>query len=159
MSDGAIALGVQPVELPVRLFPPAQWENLDQFPTAGVLLPTIGARAVIISFKVPIGRNGIIKKIANNFVGGGFQEWQGNIIWRILVDGAPPPGANSYEAITCSLGAPASPTEIAGFRIFENQTVQLVADNIAIVVAGQFVGGRLVGYLYPREFDADDVWI
>jgi hypothetical protein len=156
-SDLTLGTSAQPVELPARLFPPAQWENVDQF--AYVALPAVAARAVIISFKVPIGRNGIIKKIANNFVGGGFQEGQGNIIWRVLVDGAPPPGANSYDSISGSLGSPASPTEIAGFRIFENQTVQLVADNIAIVVAGQLVGGRLVGYLYPRELEMDDVWI
>lgn len=157
MSDVLTDLAVQPVELPARLFPPAQWENVDQF--GYVLLPAIAARAVILSFKVPIGRNGIIKKVANNFVGAGFQEGQGNVIWRILVDGAPPPGANSYDSISGSLGNPASPTEISGFRVFENQVVQLVADNIAIIVAGQLVGGRLVGYLYPRELERDDVWI
>jgi hypothetical protein len=158
MEDAANAApSVQAVELPLRLFPPMNWENVDQF--GYVALPAIAARAVILQFTVPIGRNGIIKKIANNFVGGGFQEGQGNIIWRILVDGAPPPGANSYNSISGSLGSPASPTEISGFRIYENQVVQLVADNIAIVVAGQLVGGRLVGYLYPRELENADIWI
>lgn len=151
------APAAQPVELPLRLFPPVDWENLDQLNY--VDLGAIGDTVTILEFTVPIGRNGIIKKVANNFVGGGFQEGQGNIIWRILVDGAPPPGATSYNTILGSLGSPASPTEIAGFRIFENQVVSVVAENVAIAVAGQLVGARLVGYLYPRESEAADIWI
>ena len=143
--------------LPLHLDPPADWENIDQF--AYVALPAIGATATIISFQVPVGRNGIIRKIANNFVGGGWVEGSGNVIWRILVDGVPPAGASSYDTILGSLGNPASPTEISGFRIRENQVVTLVAVNVAVVVAGQLVGGRLMGYLYPRELEGDQVWI
>lgn len=147
----------QPVELPLRLFPPVNWENLDQLNYVG--LGAIGADVIIIDYTVPIGRNGKITKVANNFVGGGFQEGQGNIIWRILVDGAPPPGATSYNNILGSLGSPASPTEIPGFRIFENQRITVIAHNVAIALAGQLVGARLVGYLYPRELEAADIWI
>ena len=151
------------VELPLWINPPIQWENVDQI--AYVLLPAIGATATIISFQVPIGRNGIINKVANNFVGGGWTEGTGDVIWRILVDGAPPPGATSYDSIPASLGSPANPVLISGFRIFENQVVTLVAFNNpaglngGVVVAGQLVGGRLVGYLYPRELEDENIWI
>jgi len=156
---------ISAVELPLWINPPIQWENIDQI--GYVPLTAVGAAAaVIISFQVPIGRNGIINKIANNFVGGGWTEGTGDVLWRILVDGAPPPGANSYDAIPASLGSPANPTQISGFRIFENQLVKLVAFNNPagpnggiVPLGGQLVGGRLVGYLYPRELEDENIWI
>jgi len=155
-NSGATA--PMPVELPARLFPPLNWLNIDQLNY--VALGALGGpNAVIISFQVPIGYNGVIKKIGNNFVGGGWVEGSGAVVWQVLVDGAPPPGANSYNAILGSLGSPASPTELpGGFRIYENQVVTLVAQNATVVVAGQLVGGRLVGYLYPREEEDAGIW-
>lgn len=150
-------------DLPIWLYPPINWENIDQM--AYVLLPAIGASVNIISFTVPIGRNGVINKVASNFVGGGWTEGTGDLLWRILVDGAPPPGATSYAAIPASLGSPAQPVGIAGFRIFENQTLTLVGVNNAagpnggVVVAGQRFGGRLMGHLYPRDIEEQDIWI
>lgn len=143
--------------LPVWLYPPSQWENIDQFNY--VPLPAVGATATILSFQVPLGRNGVIQKVANNFVGGGWIEGSGDVVWRILVDGATPPGANSYKNILGSLGSPANPVGISGFRIFENQVVTMVAVNGAVVLAGQLVGGRLIGYLYPREYEEENIWI
>lgn len=155
-SSDAPLVGIK--SFPVWLYPPDQWENVDQ--SNYVLLPAVGAAVEIISFQVPTGRNGIIKKIANNYVGGGWVEGSGDVLWRILVDGAAPPGANSYASISASLGSPANPVELpGGFRIFENQIVTVVAQNIAVIVAGQRVGARLVGYLYPREMEAENIWI
>jgi hypothetical protein len=150
-------LTAHPVQRPIWIDPPSQWENIDQLNY--VALPAIGATAIIITFQVPAGRNGVIQKVGNNFVGGGWVEGSGDVVWRILVDGTPPPGATSYDNILGSLGSPANPVEIPGFRIFENQVITLVAFNNAVVVAGQKVGGRLVGYLYPRDMEEDDLWI
>jgi hypothetical protein len=144
-------------DLPVWLYPPSQWENVDQLNY--VAMPAVGADATIITFQVPTGRNGVIQKVANNFVGAGWTEGSGDLVWRILVDGATPPGANSYQNILGSLGSPANPVGISGFRIFENQVLTLIAHNNALVVAGQLVGGRLVGYLYPREYEDTNIWI
>jgi hypothetical protein len=143
--------------LPLWIYPPINWENLDQIAYAA--LPAIGVEVPIITFQVPLGRNGIINKVGNNFVGGGWTEGSGNVLWRILVDGGTPPGANSYEAIPASLGSPAQPVAIAGFRIFENQVVTVTVNNVAIVLAGQLVGARLCGYLYPRELEDPNVFI
>ena len=157
------AVPAEPVQRPLWVDPPSQWENIDQLNY--VALPAIGAIATILSYTVPIGRNGVIQKIANNFVGGGWVEGTGDVIWRILVDGAGIPGANSYTNILGSLGSPANPVKISGFRVFENQVITVVAfnnpagPNGGIVVAGQLVGARLVGYQYPKEFEQDDIWI
>lgn len=158
-SANAPAQAPQPIEMPVRLFPPVNWENLDLVGYANLPVEDGATQAVIISFTVPIGRNGIIRKIANNYVGGGWVEGSGAVIWKILVDNGPIPGASSYSSIPASLGSPANPVEIAGFRIFENQTITLIAINVGVAVAGQLVGGRLVGYLYPRELDDGDIWV
>ena len=149
---------VQPVDLPIRLFPPVNWENVDQL--AYITIPAVGVQSVILRIQVPIGRNGIIRKIANNYVGAGWVEGSGDVIWRILIDGgAPPPGANSYNSIAASLGSPANPVEVPGFRVFENQVLTFEVLNVAIVPAGQKIGARLVGYFYPRELEDADIWI
>ena len=150
-------------DLPPWIYPPTNWENIDQ--DNYVLLGAIGTTVTIISYVVPPGRNGVINKVANNFVGGGWVEGTGDIVWRILVDGTPPPGATSYDSILASLGNPASPTGIAGFRIFENQLLTLVAfnnpagPNGGVIVAGQRVGGRFVGWNYPTDIEQNDIWI
>lgn len=150
-------------DLPPWIYPPTNFENVDKINYA--LVPAIGSQATIISYTVPAGRNGIINKVACNFVGGGWVEGTGDIIWRILIDGTPPPGATDYDSILASLGGPAQPTGIAGFRFFENQILALVVfnnpagPNGGVVVAGQRCGGRLTGYNYPREIEETDIWI
>jgi hypothetical protein len=150
-------------DLPPWIYQPVNWENVDQINYA--LVPAIGSTVTIISYVVPPGRNGIINKVACNFVGGGWVEGSGDIIWRILVDGTPPPGATSYDSILASLGGPSQPTGIAGFRFFENQVVTFVAFNNpggasgGVVVAGQRVGARFTGWNYPVDIEEDDIWI
>ena len=150
-------------DLPPWIYQPVNWENVDQINYA--LLPAIGSTAIIITYVVPPGRNGIINKVACNFVGGGWVEGSGDVVWRILVDGTPPPGATSYDSILASLGGPSQPTGIAGFRFFENQVLTFVAFNNpagangGVVVAGQRVGARLTGWNYPLDIEEDDIWI
>jgi hypothetical protein len=156
-DSDVLAQSIQRITLPLNLFPPDRWTNLDV--SNYVLLPAIGAQANIVSFQVPLGQHGIVKKIANNFVGGGWVEGSATVIWQILVDGAPPPGTTSYDTILTSLGNPSNPVEIAGFRIYENQILTLVVKNISSVVSGQFSGGRFVGWLYPRDMEDDGIWL
>lgn len=163
---GSIDLGSGPQQardLPIWLYPPRNWENVDQL--AYALLPALNTTATILSYTVPIGRNGVINKVACNFVGGGWVAGTGDVVWRILLDGAPPPGATSYDTVVDSLGSPAQPVGISGFRIFENQVLSLVVFNNpggangGVVVAGQRCGARLMGHLYPRDSEIDDLFI
>jgi len=155
MAGIAMPVGVS--NLPIWLYPPVDWENLDQLNY--VNLPAIAATATIISYTIPAGRHAVIQKVGNNFVGGGWVEGSGAVTWAILVDGFPPPGATSYASILGSLGSPASPTGISGFRVFENQVLTLVVNNVSVVLAGQLAGGRLTGYLYPKDSEAVGVFI
>jgi hypothetical protein len=139
--------------LPPWIYPPATFENIE---TSGyVAIPAIAASVDVISFLMPSGRNGIIKKIANNFVGGGWVEGSGSITWAILIDDKAPDG---FGVILNSLGNPSSPTEIAGIRVFEGEKVRLQVTNVSVAVAGQLIGGRFLGWRYPREIEDPDIW-
>ena len=150
-------------DLPPHLFPPRNWENIDQ--QVSVPFGPIGTTVTIIDYRVPIGRNGIINQVANSFVGGGWTAGTGDVVWRILINGASPPGATTYHRITDSLGSPALPVGIAGFRIFENQRVTVTATNDptgangGIIFAGQRVGARLLGWLFPRDMEYHDLFV
>lgn len=143
--------------LPPWIYPPPDFDNIDQLNY--VILGAIGVEVTIISFFCPLGHNGIINKIGNNFVGGGWVEGSGAVVWRILVDGTPPPGATNYDSILGSLGSPANPVSIPGFRIYENQLLTLTALNVSVVLSGQLVGARFIGYDYPREYEDPDIWV
>ena len=120
-----------------------------------VALPAIGATAVIVSFMVSPGMNGVIKWIGNNFVGAGFTDGSGDIIWQITADGQP---IRNHQHIIGSLGSPASPSETPPIRLFENQLIELTVENVSIAVAGQLCGGRLSGWYYAMEDDGANVW-
>jgi hypothetical protein len=120
---------------------------------AYVNLTAVGATAVILSFQVPQGYNGVIKWIGNNFVGAGWTEGTGALVYQILADGQP---IRNMENIIGSLGSPASPSETAPIRIFEQQTIELVCLNVDVSPAGpsgQLLGGRLSGWYYPVDYD------
>jgi hypothetical protein len=142
------------VSLPPWYQPPPSAEPFD-FSTY-LAIPAVGATGLVISFLTPAGRHGVIKKVANVFVGGGFQEGQGNIFWQIRKDQVPVP---NYENIVASLGAVSNPVDFAGIRLYEGEQVDLLVNNVAIVVAGQLIGGRLQGWFYPLDAEVDGIWI
>jgi hypothetical protein len=121
-----------------------------------VAIPAVGVTAAIITFKVPGGMNGVIRRMGNNFIGAGFQDGSGNLVWQILADGQP---IRNHQNILGSLGNPANPAETDPIRVYEGQTISLVVTNVAVApVAGQLSGGRLSGYYYPIEYDGTEAW-
>ncbi len=148
---GAVTVG----RLPEWLYEPASFESFDY--VGYVAVPALGAEATVVTFTVPDGRNGIIKLIGNNFVGAGFVEGSGDILWRIEQDTA---AVKNYNAIPASLGNPALPSRISGIRVFERQVVALIVRNVAIAApGGALSGGRLGGWFYPRNEEAEDIWL
>lgn len=123
-----------------------------------ITLPAIGTfpYPAIIDFVVPKGRNGIIKKFGNAYVGTGFTEGTGGLQWQLLADTVP---IQNYDNIPASLGSTANPSEVASIRIKENQRIQLVINNIAVLAAVTFTGGRLGGWFYPKWMESRDAFI
>ncbi len=146
--------GVQVDRLPEWVYPPASHEPFEYI--GYVAVPALGGEANVVQFTVPDGRNGVIVRIANNFVGAGFNEGSGDILWRIEADGA---SFKNFEAIPASLGNPALPSTINSLRIFERQVITLVVRNVAIAApGGALSGGRLGGWFYPRNEENEDIW-
>ena len=161
MSDVFSPLGLLPQivipRLPVTNFMPAGGEDFEA--ANYVALPAIGASAVVVSVPIPEGRMAMVKRLANVFVGGGFQEGQGGVVWQILLDGTNPTNpvvAPFFDNILAALGTVAAPSAIDGIRVKEGNLLQLIVKNVSIVVSGQFVGGRLGGYFYDIALDPPD---
>jgi hypothetical protein len=135
-----------PVILPVWIGPSVDSESFDF--CSGTALPSVGAQAAVVDFVVPEGRNGIIARIGNIYIGSGFADFSGALQWQLLLDGVP---VANYENIIASLGSTANPAPVSSIRIKENQHVQLVINNISLVVGGAASGGRIGGWFYPVE--------
>lgn len=134
-------------QLPVQNYMPPGGKPFEF--AAGTTIPAIGAQATVLSFNVPKGQNGFIRRIANVFVGGGFTDFSGSIVWQILLDQVKNVVAPGFDNIVASLGTVSNPTNIDGIHIMENATVALVVTNVSVVVSGQLIGGRLGGSFHP----------
>jgi hypothetical protein len=155
-SGGSSGAGVVNDEylLPPWIYPPSEFEPIETGPQY-ISLPAIGATVTIAQVQIPTGHNGIITGVANNFVGGGWTEGTGSVTWQIARDNAPVDG---YSGVLGSLGSPANPTRLpSGFRVFENQIITFTVTNVSIVVAGQLIGARLMGWYYPIEYESQNL--
>jgi hypothetical protein len=143
--------------LPVSNYIPPEGEEFR--PHAYVGLPAIGTSAVVVQFIVPAGKNGIINRLANVYVGGGFQEGQGGVIWKLFSDfnvgntGSGGIVIPNFDNIVASLGSVSNPAVLNGLRVKESNVVTLQVTNVSVVVAGQLIGGLLGGYFYPTDLE------
>jgi len=118
-------------------------------------IPNQGVSAAVVQFKVPQGFNGMINAFANVYVGGGFQEGQGYIVWTLYQDYQQNIVAPGFNNIVASFGAVSNPAKLNGIRIKENQLVTLLVTNTnpGVVPAGQDIGGLIGGYFYPVQLE------
>lgn len=140
--------------LPVLNFIPPSGVSFDF--AAYVALPAVAATSTIVSFTVPDGFNGVIQRLANVYVGTGFVEGSGSLIWQITANQGV---VRNYENILASLGAVSSPSQISGIFVKEGQLVVLQVNNVSLAVGGAQSGGRLGGYFYPTDLEPDDTWL
>jgi len=142
--------------LPSWIFPSV---NSIAFDNAGdITIPAIGVESTIFSFTVPRGHNGVIKTIGNVFIGGGFNDGSGNIVWRVLQNNQ---AMRGKENIINSLGTVQAPSQVGGggfLRILENDVIAMTVLNVAIVASGQIIAGRLSGWFYPKDEDPSGIW-
>jgi hypothetical protein len=141
-----------------RYVPPA-WTQLNGAapPTSGrpfivtpapfPAYPAPGAAAInIISYTVPRGMNALITFLAIVHVGGGFIDGSGNVIWRVLVNGA---GVKGLEALQSQVGSYAQPNEVQ-LVLQENDvivvTVEVPAAQPAMVGTA---AARFHGFVVP----------
>jgi hypothetical protein len=136
---------------------PAGAYSFSQSNAAAVALPAIGVEVTVVTFQVPQGMNGVIQKIANQYIGGGWTEGTGDLVWRIEADGV---SIRNYNNILGTLGTSAAPGDRTAnpIRVYENQTIALIARNVNIGVAGSPLLGLLSGYFYPLTAEDSNTW-
>lgn len=139
--------------LPPHLYQPVT--GLPFNPSTYITIPAIGVTATILQRTVPNGYYSVINQLGNNFVGGGFVDGSGALIWQLTLDNVPYP---NFEAIIASLGNPANPSLIGAVTARERQIIRLTVQNVSVVTAGQLIGGRLSGYDYPLELADATQW-
>lgn len=132
--------------LPAHLYMPPDGISFD--PTGYVSLPAVGVTSTVLQFTVPEGYHGIIKRMGNEYVGTGFVQGSGSLVWQLQSNAGV---IRNYDNITSSLGAVNNPKELGGgVLVFENQVVLLQVNNVSLVVGGASVGGRLSGWFLPK---------
>lgn len=137
-------------DLPPRIFAPQDAVAFD--PTAYIALPAIGATATVISFTVDDGYYAVLRVMANVFVGNGWTEGSGSLVWQLLDNGQV---VRNYDNIVSSLGSVASPQPVgggAGILFQEGHLVVLQVDNVSLNVGGAQVGARLGGWLFSKMY-------
>jgi hypothetical protein len=152
------ACSVDVHNLPIQNFMPASGKPFEFH--GGVTIPAIGAQATVVQFRVPSGQNGFIRRIANVFVGGGFTDFSGSIVWQIWIDSVAagnPVVAPNFNNIIASLGSVSNPSPIDGIHIKEGKLISLIVKNISVVISGQLIGGRLGGSFFPLNLEPPDI--
>lgn len=127
-------------------------------PTAYIGTPAVGVIAAVVQFTVPEGFYGVIKKVGNVYIGAGFVEGSGSLVWQILQNGGV---VRNYDNIVSSLGTVSAPGELAGAILLEELAlVVLQVNNVGLVAGGTQVGGRLGGWFFPkyRLPDFSNIW-
>lgn len=133
-------------------FPPFNAEPFD--PCVYVALGNQGTTTTILTLRVPDGRHGVIAKFGNQDFGAGWTQGTGDLIWRILINGA---AARNYENIRASLGNVANPTDL-GLRLYENDLVEVIVVNAAApagIPGNPIVSARLHGWFWPKVDDQE----
>lgn len=134
--------------LPAHLFMPPDGVPFD--PTAYISLPAIGATSTVLSLTVSDGYLGVIRVMGNVFVGAGWTEGSGALVWQLLDNGGV---IRNYDNIVSSLGMVNNPRPVGGgggIIIAEGHQIILQVNNVSLAVGGASVGARLGGWFISK---------
>lgn len=111
-------------------------------------IPALGTSTIILSFLVPDGQDGVIKFVSCNVNFGGFVQFSGDLVWRILIDKRP---AKNFSNIQATKGTIEQGRAISPLRIYSGQLVEWEVTHAANgLLAGQTICS-LTGYTYPSR--------
>jgi len=112
-------------------------------------LPAVGTGDTpVLTFTVPSGFDGVGMWYSINFLGGGFTEGSGDIVWRILQNGT---AMRNFENITSERGSLQIPRFLANLQFYGRDIISIVVNHIAnVALTGQVVV-TMNGYYYPTQ--------
>jgi hypothetical protein len=131
--------------MPPWVIPPVGADPYDE--TAVATIGVVGTTTTILSFLVPYGYDGVIKRFYHNYLGSGYLDGSGDLVWRILADGRP---IKNFGNILTQMGNASTPRLIDGIRIFAGQTITYVVLHAANPLLTDACTASLAGYFYPR---------
>ncbi len=139
-----------PVDPAVLRNPSADSRFFDLTPAPFPAFPAAGAgQETILSFVVPPGQGCLIRWLAFVYIGGGFIDGSGNVIWRVLVNGAAVQGYESTQTQVGTLSIPSDTQIIAYEGDTVEVTVEVPAAAPAPPPAGTTTACRLKGWFFP----------
>lgn len=115
-----------------------------------------GADALIQSFTVPIGWNGVINAIAQVFGGPGSILGTGFLTWRLFKSGQP---IRNFEAVTVPYGYLTNNQSVvpltlpAGIEVFGGDVISHYVANAVgstLPVGSSYIVSMISGYFWPR---------
>ena len=122
--------------------------NVSFYYQNSILLPAVGSGFTpVTQFTVPIGFNGVLKKIENNLTGGGFVTGSGDVIWQILADDIP---IKNYDSILTERGDPNNPAGVNSIPVYSGQTISYVVNHVNNPTLTGYTIAALVGYFFPQ---------
>lgn len=133
---------------PPWIDPPPDYLDFDQ-PGSVVLPAAPSVDTTVLTLQVPRGYDGVIKAYSCNFLGGGFVNGSGTIIWRININGTP---VRNFSNITTERGSSEQPRALAGgLRVYSEQIVTLVVNHVSDNTLAGNVLGSFQGWFYPSR--------
>ena len=105
-----------------------------------------GVDVPVVTFRVPLGFDGVIKWISNNVIPGPFV--QGSLTWKILVNNRP---VRNFGNITEENGTVFQGREESPIRIFSGDLVQYIVNAPTGSTATGSTVCSLTGYYFPSK--------
>lgn len=144
----SVEISGMPVALPpwYAPIPGSQWFDA----VAQAAIPANGAANAItvVSQTIPTGYTGIVRRIANVALYGGFVDGSGWLIWQIFIDSNT---VMNYESITAQLGAINNPSETF-IEVPDGSTVSwIIQSAVQPPPGGAETICRLSGWYWPSS--------
>jgi hypothetical protein len=131
---------------------PVQGKRFSYINSIPLPVSGYGTDQLVLSFLVPLGWDGVINYVVQNYTGQGFQEGSGDLTWRLQLNEryVKNLGSTTTQIGTLTSG-PISPN--TSIVVLSNQLVQYWV-NVAASAAADLNGGRIIascwGWFWPR---------
>lgn len=130
---------------------PQQGRRFQEIATLPLAAFVLNVDQVVLTFRVPLGYDGVITGNTQRFLGVGFVEGSGDIEWRIQLSRRYAP---DYGDSLTSLGDLTMPVRFSGggIRIYSHQTINYIVriTNFALLDPNGRLLCALFGWFYPR---------